>query len=119
MNTAEQLRNRLWDAREAASFLKVSRSWIYARVERDEMRSEEHTSELQSRVELVCRLLREKKKSDGKCRIAQEDTVQRQPRSLQVLRMTQHVWQGDPDFFFNYTHSTGIYTLSLHDALPI
>jgi excisionase family DNA binding protein len=27
----------LWDAREAASFLKVSRSWIYARVERDEM----------------------------------------------------------------------------------
>ena len=37
MNTAEQLRNRLWDAREAASFLKVSRSWIYARVERDEM----------------------------------------------------------------------------------
>jgi excisionase family DNA binding protein len=37
MNTAEQLRNRLWDAREAAGFLKVSRSWIYARVERDEM----------------------------------------------------------------------------------
>lgn len=37
MNTAEQLRSRLWDAREAANFLKVSRSWIYARVERDEM----------------------------------------------------------------------------------
>jgi len=37
MNTTEQLRNRLWDAPEAASFLKVSRSWIYARVERDEM----------------------------------------------------------------------------------
>ncbi len=37
MNTAEQLRNRLWDTREAANFLKVSRSWIYARVERDEM----------------------------------------------------------------------------------
>ena len=37
MNTAEQLRTRLWDAREAANFLKVSRSWIYARVERDEM----------------------------------------------------------------------------------
>jgi len=29
--------HRLWDAREAASFLKMSRSWIYARVERDEM----------------------------------------------------------------------------------
>jgi len=36
MNTAEQLRNRPWDAHEAASFLKVSRSWIYARVEREE-----------------------------------------------------------------------------------
>ena len=33
MNTAENLRNRLWDAREAAAFLKVSRSWVYARVE--------------------------------------------------------------------------------------
>jgi len=37
MNTTEQLRNPLWDAREAANFLKVSRSWIYTRVERDEM----------------------------------------------------------------------------------
>src|SRR5438105_12717307 len=30
----------------------------------DEQRSEEHTSELQSRVDLVCRLLLEKKKND-------------------------------------------------------
>jgi excisionase family DNA binding protein len=37
MQTAEQLKNRLWDALEAANFLHVSRSWIYARVERDEM----------------------------------------------------------------------------------
>src|SRR5205809_5732976 len=29
------------------------------------MRSEEHTSELQSRLHLVCRLLLEKKKADG------------------------------------------------------
>src|SRR2546429_7048014 len=29
------------------------------------MRSEEHTSELQSRLHLVCRLLLEKKKQDG------------------------------------------------------
>src|SRR5687768_17816186 len=29
-------------------------------------RSEEHTSELQSRLHLVCRLLREKKKSNGR-----------------------------------------------------
>src|SRR5216684_4486252 len=32
------------------------------RISRDEMRSEEHTSELQSRLHLVCRLLLEKKK---------------------------------------------------------
>src|SRR2546422_3644011 len=31
-------------------------------------RSEEHTSELQSRLHLVCRLLLEKKKKDKKCR---------------------------------------------------
>src|SRR5438105_10587625 len=30
-------------------------------------RSEEHTSELQSRVELVCRLLLEKKKANQRC----------------------------------------------------
>ena len=46
-------------------------------------RSEEHTSELQSRLHLVCRLLLEKKN------------------------------------FFNDTATTEIYTLSLHDALPI
>src|SRR5216683_3194707 len=49
-------------------------------------RSEEHTSELQSRSELVCRLLLEKK---------------------------TYI------FFFNDTATTEIYTLSLHDALPI
>ena len=46
-------------------------------------RSEEHTSELQSLTNLVCRLLLEKKN------------------------------------FFNDTATTEIYTLSLHDALPI
>ena len=45
-------------------------------------RSEEHTSELQSQSNLVCRLLLEKN-------------------------------------FFNDTATTEIYTLSLHDALPI
>ena len=45
-------------------------------------RSEEHTSELQSHSDLVCRLLLEKN-------------------------------------FFNDTATTEIYTLSLHDALPI
>src|SRR2546430_1590060 len=51
-------------------------------------RSEEHTSELQSQSNLVCRLLLEKNT---------------------VLAF----------FFFNDTATTEIYTLSLHDALPI
>src|SRR5690625_5630123 len=36
-------------------------------VRRGPARSEEHTSELQSRGHLVCRLLLEKKKKDGAC----------------------------------------------------
>ena len=52
------------------------------RHEAGRMRSEEHTSELQSPTNLVCRLLLEKN-------------------------------------FFNDTATTEIYTLSLHDALPI
>src|SRR3712207_80888 len=58
------------------------------------MRSEEHTSELQSRQYLVCRLLLEKKKK---------------------ISDLHHY----PFFFFNDTATTEIYTLSLHDALPI
>src|SRR5574342_160492 len=53
-------------------------------------RSEEHTSELQSPPDLVCRLLLEKKKK-------------------KIFFF----------FFFNDTATTEIYTLSLHDALPI
>src|SRR2546422_5300550 len=36
---------------------------------RTEPRSEEHTSELQSRLHLVCRLLLEKKKKENKCNL--------------------------------------------------
>src|SRR6266481_2601036 len=54
------------------------------------VRSEEHTSELQSQFHLVCRLLLEKK------------------NALPLI-----------PFFFNDTATTEIYTLSLHDALPI
>src|SRR5256884_5196550 len=39
-----------------------------AAIGRDLRRSEEHTSELQSRLHLVCRLLLEKKQSHDKCR---------------------------------------------------
>src|SRR2546422_352356 len=58
------------------------------------VRSEEHTSELQSRLHLVCRLLLEKKKITR--------------RAAACLF-----------FFFNDTATPEIYPLSLHDALPI
>src|SRR5260370_169198 len=63
---------------------------------RDVWRSEEHTSELQSHLNLVCRLLLEKKK-----------------------KTNTHVLHNSSFFFFNDTATTEIYTLSLHDALPI
>src|SRR5471030_2479237 len=81
-------------------------------------RSEEHTSELQSLRHLVCRLLLEKKKQDAE-------------REGRVGLRVGEVAGGSPDvrglaleevlrcFFFNDTATTEIYTLSLHDALPI
>src|SRR6266571_1960668 len=83
-------------------------------------RSEEHTSELQSHVNLVCRLLLEKKKRDrerpafghhvrGRV-FPHGDGRGSHPGSI----------LGDLSFFFfNDTATTEIYTLSLHDALPI
>src|SRR5438874_9292640 len=49
--------------------------------ERWEMRSEEHTSELQSRRDLVCRLLPEKKKSRSSTR-AMPVSAPRSPKSV-------------------------------------
>src|SRR2546422_7431280 len=47
------------------SFWTTEQNYILpARVYSTEMRSEEHTSELQSRLHLVCRLLLEKKKKN-------------------------------------------------------
>src|SRR3712207_1895829 len=68
----------------------------------DVVRSEEHTSELQSRQYLVCRLLLEKKNHAAKSELA---------------LVIAHVPLAS--FFFNDTATTEIYTLSLHDALPI
>src|SRR3712207_6170326 len=62
------------------------------------LRSEEHTSELQSRQYLVCRLLLEKKKT--------------------YYTLINYTIIGS-FFVFNDTATTEIYTLSLHDALPI
>src|SRR2546429_5830654 len=43
----------------------------------DEVRSEEHTSELQSRLHLVCRLLLEKKKQWKRCAAARRNGTTR------------------------------------------
>src|SRR5690348_7867135 len=113
-------------------------------------RSEEHTSELQSPVHLVCRLLLEKKNivvdqchaadlavaleaacapgeaAEGRPHVVDGGIV----RGLQGGTVVDQCLAaylagelgaaGDPgDFFFDGTAATEIYTLSLHDALPI
>src|SRR5215813_11500647 len=97
-------------------------------------RSEEHTSELQSRPHLVCRLLLEKKKrnvqlhghggqqSDQRCRGLHAGVVEFDggggrlwDQWCRVFSAVVVYWF----FFFNDTATTEIYTLSLHDALPI
>src|SRR6185503_17522486 len=81
-------------------------------------RSEEHTSELQSRLHLVCRLLLEKKKSKAipvGARQRQRD-VPHEPADHRWPRLARSVASV---FFFNNSSTAEIYTLSLHDALPI
>src|SRR6266496_4443134 len=91
-------------------------------------RSEEHTSELQSRRDLVCRLLLEKKKNGsvrrahttGRALLAVRHTLSVQLIDLcNVMPRTVHHLLQSFFFFFNDTATTEIYTLSLHDALPI
>src|SRR5215211_2178190 len=83
-------------------------------------RSEEHTSELQSHSDLVCRLLLEKKKRNpGRgllCRITKNLALF---VDLSPYERQQGLSSGLRCFFFNDTATTEIYTLSLHDALPI
>src|SRR5471032_1129300 len=97
-------------------------------------RSEEHTSELQSHHDLVCRLLLEKKKKDEfqapptqhASQLSLDRTKDRKgdPGRLRDLLLSV---PGRPAadgrslhrLFFNDTATTEIYTLSLHDALPI
>src|SRR5712664_3778200 len=98
------------------------------------LRSEEHTSELQSRSDLVCRLLLEKKKRararrGASCKTQQvTGTDRRFGRRLRASCPGSHrpppvanlfVAALRAFFFFNDTATTEIYTLSLHDALPI
>src|SRR6266478_5354668 len=85
-------------------------------------RSEEHTSELQSQSNLVCRLLLEKKKlrkrRRAQCR-SQDRQRHRAPSRAQCERGRAPAGRWRASFFFNDTATTEIYTLSLHDALPI
>src|SRR6267378_655833 len=97
-------------------------------------RSEEHTSELQSRRDLVCRLLLEKKKKRTGCRRdPRRSTTNRTAAGTAAQGIARRGrpapcgsaagrWCRRPrwrSFFFNDTATTEIYTLSLHDALPI
>src|SRR6266581_3197926 len=96
-------------------------------------RSEEHTSELQSPVHLVCRLLLEKKKNvtsfhekaKQTCGMPKSSSEKPTARSIAVAvarwgpSLTSKLLGWSVFFFFNDTATTEIYTLSLHDALPI
>src|SRR3954449_12328721 len=80
------------------------------------IRSEEHTSELQSHSHLVCRFLLEEFFSTHAFSISM----------LTSLRLRTcgyccciNATPASHFFFFNDTATTEIYTLSLHDALPI
>src|SRR5476649_440173 len=98
------------------------------------VRSEEHTSELQSHSDLVCRLLLEKKKDRHRPGIRGRRPVTGE--KTPPIHVAHPVRRGAPlcgahprldpasnrylaSFFFNDTATTEIYTLSLHDALPI
>src|SRR5260370_803360 len=73
---------------------------------RQRPRSEEHTSELQSHLNLVCRLLLEKKKNSNTCASR---------ASLALESATYSLFF----FFFNDRAPTEIYPLPPHAALPI
>src|ERR1039457_5147530 len=89
-------------------------------------RSEEHTSELQSSCNLVCRLLLEKKILRSNLNRTTDPHTYRVTTFVSIQRtLTRSTpfpyrtrWRA-LFFFFNDTATTEIYTLSLHDALPI
>src|ERR1017187_6708723 len=78
-------------------------------------RSEEHTSELQSPMYLVCRLLLEKKKS----KVISKGLGETVKTCCSFIQSTSSRLRTTSMFFFNDRGTTEIYSLSLHDALPI
>src|SRR5579863_9532271 len=100
--------------------VSTCRCWVTA-----SYRSEEHTSELQSPVHLVCSLLLEKKNT---CVFSRFPVYYNRSFALQSFGFLSLMGRQDSYvgidslsyfFFFNDTATTEIYTLSLHDALPI
>src|ERR1039457_6426605 len=97
-----------------------------------DFRSEEHTSELQSPCNLVCRLLLEKKKDThiptfgvpANLSLRRSRCAARKRHRTRAAGAPLHSNPGESRrekklLFFNDTATTEIYTLSLHDALPI
>src|SRR6202011_2850885 len=88
-------------------------------------RSEEHTSELQSPMYLVCRLLLEKKNSHRWRRrglrqsASSPDTAPGRPPRARRLYPRLPRYLHLRSFFFNHPGPPEIYPLPLHDALPI
>src|SRR5690348_9733389 len=83
------------------------------------LRSEEHTSELQSPVHLVCRLLLEKKNlhhDTGAFGVCYRTPAPDAPPDFHHNKSTP---THSKNLCFNPTATTDNYTLSLHDALPI
>src|SRR5207249_5268098 len=74
-----------WAKMMGITFAVLSRSGMNV------FRSEEHTSELQSRFDLVCRLLLEKKKNNSK-----HDQCRRQSARVLGRRMTTSWWVDHP-----------------------
>src|SRR3712207_2631970 len=97
------------DERLAVQRLRAGRDVV------GEGRSEEHTSELQSRQYLVCRLLLEKKTQPSPWCGRPYPGLRASLGRGSLCRRCFSV----SFFFFNDTATTEIYTLSLHDALPI
>src|ERR1019366_5652563 len=89
---------------------------------RHQHRSEEHTSELQSLTNLVCRLLLEKKKKYQKKFSGHALNVYRSLRNINSIPYLFYFDYGDYRlfvFFFNDPATTEIYPLSLHPVVPI
>src|SRR4029434_3400424 len=113
------------------TYLIHTHTHTYTHTHRQDRKST--TSELQSHLNLVCRLLLEKKKNkqtrDNMC-IHRHTEYHRDTKTQRHRTRPSHTpIHTDTQkhthtvilyyFFFNDTATTEIYTLSLHDALPI